>query len=183
MDRLEREQLEELVHNLAEHQPQLVLQMAAMASEDVAPHVDPPAGDIDLPGPGYHPPPHAEAPDWCVCRHCREMPTAAERVCCGNDPAHCTSTLPQMDRVILDPMVIEIQNRYRNDILAENDIQYEDPNSPYRHGAYRQYILWIYGYLGQGDRRVIPSCVVWRIRDRFPNRYHQYTGFKPSRFM
>ena len=30
------------------------------------------------PGPRNHP-----AQPWCVCRHCRVMPTQRERVCCG----------------------------------------------------------------------------------------------------
>lgn len=42
---------------------------------------------------GYHPEP-GDAPDWCVCGHCRPMPTPAENVCCGMSPANCVSLLP-----------------------------------------------------------------------------------------
>ena len=50
-----------------------------------------------------------------------------------------------------------------------------------RHAAYRQFVLWRHGRIGQGVRRVIPSCVVWLIRDRFPSASGQYTGFQISR--
>ena len=33
----------------------------------------------------------------------------------------------------------------------------------FRKAAYRQYILWVYDYLGRGNRRVAPSCVILKI--------------------
>ena len=42
-------------------------------------------------------------------------------------------------------------------------------NIKYRFSAYKKYISWIYGYLGKHARRVIPSCVVWAIRTKYPS--------------
>ena len=50
-----------------------------------------------------------------------------------------------------------------------------------RLAAYRQYTCWVHGYLGRGDRRVIPPCVVTAIREAFPDPSQQYKGFEDAR--
>ena len=50
----------------------------------------------------------------------------------------------------------------------------------YRLTAYRQFVCWMFRgeKLGKGKRVVIPSCVIRKIRDHFPEPDGQYTGFK-----
>ncbi len=83
-----------------------------------------------------------------------------------------------MDLYILDPTVLALVGRYRADIFATPA---RADNEAMRHYAYCQFILWRHGRLGQGNRRVVPSCCLWRIRDAYPSPDGQYTGFRMHR--
>ena len=84
-----------------------------------------------------------------------------------------------MEYIITEPSTLSLQNSYRDDIYVFGDE--EDYNKALRHAAYRQFTLWRYQYLGANNRRVIPSCCVWKIRDKFPSLSQVYTGFRPDR--
>ncbi|WAR28267.1 P2RX7-like protein [Mya arenaria] len=137
---------------------------------------------------GYHPQPGDAVPNWCICRRCREMPTQFERRCCGKAklvpfslPSKCFLSLVAIDfdLLILNERVVALARIFRRDLLVfEDDVDLMRAN---QHQAYRQFILWSYGRLGAGDRRVIPSCCVWRIRDKFPDPFGQYKGYIRSR--
>ncbi|XP_076084719.1 uncharacterized protein LOC143055455 [Mytilus galloprovincialis] len=132
------------------------------------------------PDPEPTPTPSVGIPTWCRCSNCREMPSEVEKRCCNQIPQNCHSTLHDFHNVVLDPLVLEVAMRYRNDMIAQPPDQ--DYNRSHRHTAYRQYVLWIHGYLGAGNRQVIPSCCVWAIRNRFPDPSGQYVGFIGGRF-
>ena len=51
--------------------------------------------------------------------------------------------------------------------------------SVYRYIAYRRSVLWICHQLGKGNRKVLPACVVSRIRQAFPSE--TCTGFQYPR--
>lgn len=106
------------------------------------------------------------------------MPTDLEKKCCGMTQSTCVSVLPHMSLYILDEHVLRLSRRLRNDIYALRDTQEPgDDNREYRYGAYRNFVLWQCGPLGAGNRVVIPSCCVRRIREKFPDPSGQYTGF------
>lgn len=127
-------------------------------------------------------PPVAGRMHWCVCSNCRDMPTDTERLCCGQPPDHCISKLPHMDFYILDEGVLRLARAAWNDIFAVDDVQEPgEEQRSYRHAAYRNFVLWQHGRLGEGNRVVIASCVVWRIRDKYPDANGQYTGFRVRR--
>ena len=47
-----------------------------------------------------------------------------------------------------------------------------------RYAAYRQFCWFAHARLGRGVRRVIPCCVVNKIRAEYPSDDWQYVGFK-----
>lgn len=80
---------------------------------------------------------------------------------------------PVLISAVLDREVLRVAMLHRNDLIAEENL---GPNATqaeihhaYRHAAYRQFILSQYGRSGQGVRRVISSCCVWKICNTFPN--------------
>lgn len=46
--------------------------------------------------------------------------------------------------------------------------------------AYTQFVYWAYGKLGRGVRKIVPACVMKKIRNTFPAQDGIYTGFKFS---
>ena len=129
------------------------------------------------------PPPLSESNPipWCTCGNCRPMPSLIENVCCKGSSETCIARVPEFVLLILEPMVLNMANDYRNDFLGLSDEDEEDLNKNFRHSAYRQYTLWRHGYLGANNRKVIPSCCVLAIREKFPSPHGIYTGYKPDR--
>ena len=60
--------------------------------------------------------------------------------------------------------------------IMDDPINYSPAS--YRKAAYRQYILKEHGHLGRGNRRIIPSCVVRCVRDKYPAPDGLYLGFR-----
>lgn len=165
MAKLSEEEVRELLATTIEKQPSLLLDVL----------------DRDQFRPNGSSPPHGHRslPEWCVCTNCREMPTQEENLCCGNEPEYCISRVPDFQLLMLDEAVLALARAYREDVLAvPHDVDFNRGN---RHAAYRQFTLWQHGRLGAGVRRVIPSCCVWRIRDKYPDQFSLYTGFLPGR--
>ena len=117
-----------------------------------------------------HPSP-TSGPDWCVCGNCRPMPSPTENICCRR--RHCITQYDIFHLICLHPVVLRVAVRNNCDWRAD-PVVYSHTN--FRKAGYRQYILWVYGRLGRGNRRVAPSCVVLRIRARYPSSDGTYLG-------
>ena len=51
----------------------------------------------------------------------------------------------------------------------------------YRFAGYKQFSLWTRNRLGKGVKKVIPSCALWSIREKYPSVDGSYIPFKESR--
>lgn len=58
----------------------------------------------------------------------------------------------------------------------------ETNNRTYRIVAYRQFVSWVNAWtsLGKSQRKVIPSCIINEIRERYPEQGGHYVGFKAA---
>ncbi|XP_033729329.1 LOW QUALITY PROTEIN: P2X purinoceptor 7-like [Pecten maximus] len=169
IDEMSHEETKYILHQTAQQFPSLIFDLVKDSSGNSG---------------GYHPRPDGNSPNWCLCGNCREMPTQPEKLCCKKDLPNCITLLPDFKVLILDEAVLALACLYRQDMFAlpnEEDWKKANRHAPTDNIAYRQYILWQVGRLGTGDRRVIPSCAVWKIRDGFPDEFGQYTGFKAFR--
>jgi len=121
------------------------------------------------------PPQQNGVPSWCVCRKCQLMPTEEENRCCRL--RECVTLQPTFNTLVLDRDTLSVAIVGRMDLLADHS---DFSNEGYRFAAYRQYVLWQNGYLGRGNRRVVPSCATCAIRAKYPSHDGVYKGYKPS---
>ena len=115
----------------------------------------------------------ADLHEWCRCGECRPMPQELENKCCGLKK--CITKTSRFAKLCLDLDVLELCIRNAGDIRNDRG---DNSTRAFRKAAYRQFILSRYGYLGKGNRRVCPSCVVLKIRERYPSITGVYMGFR-----
>ena len=113
-----------------------------------------------------------------VTEWCREMPSETENVCCSNKERNHEH--PDFERLIINDQTLEVAMRSNCDWSHYPfDV---GKNECWRYTAYRQYTMWVWGHLGKGNRKVIPSCILWCIRDRYPDSSNNYTGFMDANY-
>lgn len=117
--------------------------------------------------------PNPRGLSWCICRKCQAMPLSAENVCCRQVP--CITTTELFDNNVLNTDVLSIAIVSGSDVLASTP---DYSPAGYRKAAYRQWTMWQHGYLGRGNRCVVPSRVVWAVRNKYPAPDGIYLGFK-----
>nr|XP_055035662.1 P2X purinoceptor 7-like [Misgurnus anguillicaudatus] len=127
--------------------------------------------------------------EWCTCGNCARMPSEAENICCKEiikvvrrinqvpEPPNCMTHHPGFEPNCLNPYTLQnIHNIYSADY---GPLRRRTEEEGYRFLAYRSFVSWCWGYLGRHVRVVIPSCVVLRIRQEFPDLAGHYVGFQP----
>ena len=120
--------------------------------------------------------------DWCSCGYCKEEDREIDCLCCEEVAAidetkfqtqNCITLVEEFKVLCLTKTVLE------NVLVGLHETK-GDPlekiitNHSLRYAAYKQFIWWVYQKLGKGNRRVIPSCVLWIIRNTFPEENGKY---------
>ena len=82
---------------------------------------------------------------FCICEYCQEMPSDKERVCC-KEWRLCRSRTSAFQNIYLDSDNLATAIRSLADTYIFTPIY---DNRAMRHAAYRQYIMWIHGHLGE----------------------------------
>lgn len=122
--------------------------------------------------------------EWCDCQNCKKETREIDCLCCqevaalnlkfDNSSIACILDSQEFSTLCLNEYVLK--NVLTGLHVSRGDyLENECTNRSLRYAAYKQFIWWIFKSLGKGNRRVIPSCVIWKIRDTFPECDGQYT--------
>lgn len=128
---------------------------------------------------------------WCRCSECIPMQSDEESVCCAesqviNDlkgSADCITFHTSFNHVVLD---IDTLNTARHVLMIRAISAYEreelgnNNNRNYRYVAYKQFVYWVNSWkpLGKHNRKVIPACVIGKIRSEYPENNGIYVNHK-----
>ena len=77
----------------------------------------------------------------------------------------CITSNEDFKTLCLNKVVLQNVLKSMNDMRGDEE---ELTNRGYRFAEYKQFIWWVYHYLGKGQRRRLPSCALNAIRQNYP---------------
>ena len=115
--------------------------------------------------------------DWCKCRNCFVAKREIDCLCCFE--VHALNSKFDTENISCIIQSKEFEMLCMSEILLKNvltglhetrddHLEGNFSNRSLRYAAYKQFIWWVFKHLGKGNRRVIPSCALWKIREHFP---------------
>ena len=129
--------------------------------------------------------------DWCKCKNCRVETREIDCLCCNEvdalnskfdaeQPLDCITRSEEFKMLCTNKTVL------KNVLVAFHEtkgdhLEPTPTNKSLRYAAYKQFIWWVFNYLGSGQRRVIPSCALWLIRSLFPEADENYTKYSEGK--
>ena len=75
-----------------------------------------------------------------------------------------------LEKLVLKNVLVGLHEAKGDPPEKENEIK----NRLSRFAIYKQFVWWIYQRLGRGNRRVLPSCILWKIREHYPRANGRY---------
>ena len=75
-----------------------------------------------------------------------------------------------LEKLVLKNVLVGLHEAKGDPPEKENEIK----NRLSRFAIYKQFVWWIYQRLGRGNRRVLPSCILWKIREHYPKANGRY---------
>jgi hypothetical protein len=168
---LSKDQARQQLRLIIQQYPELIQEMGLELKEATRPSPGEPTPSS---------PPHAYRIKGCICGLCITADPALI-ICCGQ--LRCITLKPCFAVTCTNRQAVATAVRLEMDLLAQplpTDDELRDDE--YRYRAYRQFVYWSWGTLGQHNRVQLPTCVQMAIRHAFPNQDGPwaltYTGFK-----
>ena len=117
--------------------------------------------------------------EWCKCGEYNIEKREIDCLCYQNSKFDCKNM-----SCVIKP--IEFETLCINKFVLENiliglresrrdHMEKTWSNRSLRYAAYKQFIWWVFKYLGKGNRRLISSCALSRIRKLYPEHNREYT--------
>ncbi|XP_044158138.1 uncharacterized protein LOC122944008 [Bufo gargarizans] len=107
--------------------------------------------------------------NWCTCNNCPEMKTNIECICC-HEVDNAQEFITDSNCIIGHEFFhIFCQREDTVNVVLRTIGQVrlppaqKDMNRQRSKTAYRTFTAWVHGYLGVGNRRPIPACVVYKV--------------------
>ena len=109
-------------------------------------------------------------PRWCIYGNCIQMPTPGENKCCQR--RECITSYELFNNLCIVQHVLELAIRARCGAPGLFNGQFQ------KSCVQAFFLKWEHGYLGKGNRRVIPSFSVKKVRQNYPAPDNVYLGFR-----
>eukprot|EP00092_Neocalanus_flemingeri_P023099 GFUD01025045.1.p1 GENE.GFUD01025045.1~~GFUD01025045.1.p1 ORF type:complete len:218 (-),score=40.11 GFUD01025045.1:26-679(-) len=120
---------------------------------------------------------------YCTCGNCTKKPSLEESVCCksmhqASTDQGCIVNNEYVD-LILRPVMLEVSLRnvwsMDSNVLRDNTLS----NKNYRYAAYRNLFFFLFrkNVKRKNYRVALPSCLVERVRVKYPEDSDNYVGF------
>ena len=112
------------------------------------------------------------------CLYCQEVHTLNSQF--DNEAVCCVTESKEFGMLFTSEIVLKnILTR-----LHESKGDYLDSitcNRSLGYAAYKQFIWCLFNYLRKGNRRVIPCCALWKIRNCFPEPNADYVNYSEGK--